>query len=243
MTTRSMLISIGAGLALAVLSAAAASAQTKSPAMTACSDQWSQMKTDNKIPSGTTWPKFWSQCSKDYAAAHPSDGSAPAVAPAAAAPAAAPTMAASAGKSPAMAACSDQWSQMKADNKVPSGTTWPKFWSQCSKDYAAAHPADGSAPAVAPAAAAPAPAAKTKAKSVADEAGVSVPADADSAASLGDKTKAKRELTPGQQAAVKRIRACGAEWQATKAAGKLPAGAKWPQYWSECNKRKKAAGM
>jgi hypothetical protein len=37
-----------------------------------------------------------------------------------------------------------------------------------------------------------------------------------------------------------RERACAAEWKADKAAGKIPAGMKWPQYWSACNKRKKA---
>lgn len=132
-------------------------------------------------------------------------------------------------KSPAMQACSEQWAQMKAANKVPAGTTWPKFWSQCSKDYAAAKTAP---PAAAPAAGAPA----------AMEDNVAVPADAAAAAGLNDGKK-KRELTAGQQAAIKRIRACGAEWQQTKAAGKLPAGAKWPQFWSDCNKRLKAAGQ
>jgi hypothetical protein len=47
----------------------------------------------------------------------------------------------------------------------------------------------------------------------------------------------------GRQAMVARERACGAEWKADKAAGKIPAGQKWPQYWSECDKRKKAQGM
>ena len=49
--------------------------------------------------------------------------------------------------------------------------------------------------------------------------------------------------TGGKAGEVTRIKACGAEWKADKAAGKVPAGQKWPQYWSECNKRKKAAGM
>ena len=31
--------------------------------------------------------------------------------------------------------------------------------------------------------------------------------------------------------------------EGSQAAGKIPAGQKWPQYWSECNKRKKAEGM
>ena len=47
----------------------------------------------------------------------------------------------------------------------------------------------------------------------------------------------------GRQAMVARERACGADWKADKAAGKIPAGMKWPQYWSECDKRKKAEGM
>jgi hypothetical protein len=47
----------------------------------------------------------------------------------------------------------------------------------------------------------------------------------------------------GRAAMVARMRACGAEWKSTKAEGKVPAGQKWPQFWSECNKRKKAEGM
>jgi len=49
--------------------------------------------------------------------------------------------------------------------------------------------------------------------------------------------------SPGHEAMVARERACGAEWKADKAAGKIQAGMKWPQYWSACNKRKKAEGM
>jgi hypothetical protein len=47
----------------------------------------------------------------------------------------------------------------------------------------------------------------------------------------------------GRQAEYARERACGADWKADKAAGKVPTGMAWPKYWSECNKRKKAAGM
>jgi len=46
----------------------------------------------------------------------------------------------------------------------------------------------------------------------------------------------------GRAAMVARMRACGADWKTAKAEGKT-AGQKWPQYWSECNKRKKAEGM
>ena len=75
-----------------------------------------------------------------------------------------------------------------------------------------------------PAAAAPAPAAPVTA----------APAPAVGAATAG-KT--------GRQAMIARERACGAEWKADKAAGRIPAGQKWPQFWSECDKRKKAQGM
>jgi hypothetical protein len=47
----------------------------------------------------------------------------------------------------------------------------------------------------------------------------------------------------GHAAEVARDRACAKEWKADKAAGKVPAGMKWPQYWSACDQRKKAAGM
>ena len=47
---------------------------------------------------------------------------------------------------------------------------------------------------------------------------------------------------PGRQAMIERERACGKEWREAKAAGKIQPGQKWPQYWSECNKRMKARG-
>jgi hypothetical protein len=53
----------------------------------------------------------------------------------------------------------------------------------------------------------------------------------------------KKPVSGGRQAEYARERACGAEWKAAKAAGTRPPGMKWPQYWSECNKRKKAEGM
>jgi hypothetical protein len=245
--------------------------------MTSCSDDWSKMKADNKVPAGESWPKFWSQCAKDYAAAHPDADATPA---AAAAPAAAPATAATpadtkvakaaakaeakaeaakakadaaaaataaapvavpaaktGGKSAAMEACSAEWAKMKAAGTVPAGQSWPKFWSQCAKDQAAANPAVD-----------PTPAAVTKAakavKPVEADEGIALP-DPEDAAKINTAatTAGKRPLTPGQQAAIVRIRACGAEWQANKKAGKLPEGAKWPQYWSDCNTRLKAKGQ
>ncbi|MFY9694581.1 MAG: hypothetical protein WAK35_12655, partial [Xanthobacteraceae bacterium] len=72
------------------------------------------------------------------------------------------------------------------------------------------------------------------------------PAAAAPAPAAAPKTAAepgKKPVSAGRQAMVARERACGADWKAAKAAGKIPAGQKWPQYWSECDKRKKAEGM
>jgi hypothetical protein len=54
--------------------------------------------------------------------------------------------------------------------------------------------------------------------------------------------KAKKPPTAGQIALRARLKKCGAEWRADKAAGKIEKGMKWPVYWSACNKRLKAAG-
>ena len=51
----------------------------------------------------------------------------------------------SAAKSPAMEACSKQWDDMKAAGKT-GGKTWPSFWSDCSKDFAAKNTTEAAAP-------------------------------------------------------------------------------------------------
>ena len=55
-------------------------------------------------------------------------------------------------------------------------------------------------------------------------------------------TSASGQGTPGQLAAQKRIRMCGAKWRAAKAADKIPGGMTWPQYWSQCNTALKDRG-
>src|ERR1700689_2447971 len=49
--------------------------------------------------------------------------------------------------------------------------------------------------------------------------------------------------SPGRQAYLARLHACSAEWKALKASGKRPEGQHWPQFWHECDGRKKAEGM
>jgi hypothetical protein len=50
-----------------------------------------------------------------------------------------------------------------------------------------------------------------------------------------------RQPSAGQLAVRERMKRCGAEWRQAKAAGGVPAGQKWPQYWSACNTRLKGA--
>jgi hypothetical protein len=58
-----------------------------------------------------------------------------------------------------------------------------------------------------------------------------------------DKKKgATKPQSPAMAAMHERQKKCGADWRAAKAAGKVEKGMKWPQYWSACNKRLKAAG-
>lgn len=120
-------------------------------------------------------------------------------------------------------ACKDEWQVNKAANQAAK-ITEKAYVTKCRADTAVAKPV--AAPAAAPAAAAPAAAPATAA-----------PAPKPAAAAK------PAPASGGKAAETARIKACGAEWKEAKAAGKVPAGQKWPQYWSECDKRKKAAGM
>jgi hypothetical protein len=116
-----------------------------------------------------------------------------------------------------MKECAAEWDKMKTA-KQTGGMKYRDFSKQCMAGTAAAP----SAPTAAPATAAPAPAATP------------APATTTAKPATG---------STGRQAMIARERACGAEWKTDKAAGKIQAGMKWPQYWSDCDKRKKAQGM
>ncbi|HTE76418.1 MAG TPA: hypothetical protein VK653_06710 [Xanthobacteraceae bacterium] len=115
-----------------------------------------------------------------------------------------------------MKECAAEWDKMKAA-KQTGGMKYRDFSKQCMAGGAAAAPA-------APTTAAPAPA--------------TTPTPAPATTTAKPATG-----SAGRQAMIARERACGAEWKADKAAGKIQAGMKWPQYWSDCDKRKKAQGM
>src|SRR5437764_12413693 len=106
-----------------------------------------------------------------------------------------------------MKECAAEWDKMKAAKQI-GGMKYRDFSKQCMAGTAAA-PA---APTAAPTTAAPAPPAATPA-----------PATTTAKPATG---------SAGRQAMIARERACGAEWKADKAAGKIQAGMKWPQYWS-----------
>ena len=130
-----------------------------------------------------------------------------------------------------MKACGAEWQAAKEAKKVKQGETWNSFLAECRKRHA---DDDDAVPPEPKAAAKPAAAPATAAKPAAAPATAAKPA----ANAPGEK-----QLTPGQLAARERIKKCGAEWTAAKEAGKIKAGQKWPQYWSDCNKRLKAAGQ
>ena len=113
-------------------------------------------------------------------------------------------------------ACQEEWKANEAANKAAK-ITEKDYVAKCRAEGAAAQPASKPAAAPAPKAAAPAPAETAKT------------------------TAAKPK--DGHAAEVARERACSKDWKADKAAGKVAAGMKWPEYWSECDKRKKAMGM
>ncbi|MBB6306192.1 hypothetical protein [Xanthobacter tagetidis] len=216
---------------------------------TLCAEEWKSAKAAGKLPAGATWPKYYSECAARLSAATPTATPAGAAAPPAAAPAAvakpAAAPAASAGYS-SQTLCAEEWKQAKASGKLPAGATWPKFYSDCAARLAAGTPAAAS-PAAAPAAAKPgapaaakpvsaAPASPAAAKPGTKPAATPAAVDDDE-----DTGEGVREPTPGQLAARERMKECGAQWRTQKEAGKIPDGQTWPQYWSACNKRLKAA--
>src|SRR4051812_23228660 len=111
----------------------------KSPAMESCSGDWKKMKGAGTIPSGQTWPKFWSQCAKDYAAAHPDQGVNDQNA---AVPAPAPTKKASSAKTSTVGesttgsgaekkACDAKWAENKSSTGAHGWHDYFQFMSKC----------------------------------------------------------------------------------------------------------------
>jgi hypothetical protein len=145
---------------------------------------------------------------------------------------------ASAASNDTMTACFEQYQSEKDAGTLPKGTIWTKFYTDCAarmkKGKAAATTASGK---------------KTKKAAVKSPAVEDTPGYVPPEPTANDKTAAVptkdasgKPLSASEIAFRKRIKECGAEWREDKAKGKMPAGEKWPQFWSACNTRLKKQG-
>jgi hypothetical protein len=119
--------------------------------------------------------------------------------------------------------CSTKYQAAKAAGTL-NGMKWNDFRkAQCGADAAAPPPAAAEKPAAPPPAMAP---------------------EKKTAAPMAPPAAAPEKAgSPGRQAYLARLHACSADWKTLKADGKRPEGMKWPQFWHECDQRKKAEGM
>ena len=205
------------------VTAPAAPATTASGSfMKDCSTAWKAMKANNTTPAGMTWKQFVAaKCVVPATAAAPAKATTAAVAP---------TTPATTASGSFMKDCSASWKAMKANNTTPAGMTWKQF-------VAAKCVVAGVAPAT------PAVAAKATTKATPVIVAPAEPSDTPDDKPLATADKNGKAFTPGQMAAHQRIRECANQWRGLKASNKLPAGTKWPQFWSACNKQLKAAGQ
>jgi hypothetical protein len=135
-----------------------------------------------------------------------------------------------------MTVCGGEYQAAKTANTL-GGKTWNQYLAECRTRHAA-QPATA-APAAAPAA----PAAATTTANPLKPAPATTAAPAAPAAATAAKPAADKPATDGRQAMLARERACGAEWKEKKVElRKADPKLKWPQFWSECNTRLKAAG-
>jgi hypothetical protein len=136
--------------------------------------------------------------------------------------------------------CNDEWAAMKASNSV-GDKKYADFRKECLARTAEAPAQTPAAPTAAPAAKPPKPPKAPKAAAAPAPAPATAPAPGAAPADASPGAAATKP-TDGRQAMYARERACGAEWKADKAAGKIEQGQTWPKYWSACNTRKKAEG-
>jgi outer membrane biosynthesis protein TonB len=145
--------------------------------------------------------------------------------------------------------CGSQYQAAKAANQL-NGQSWQEYLKACRAriaEPAAAPAAPTPAPAPAPTPApAPAPAPTPAPAPAQAPAPAAAPAPAPApmtAAPTPAPTKpaaAAKPASEGQAAMRAREKQCGAEWKAQKAElHKTHPAMKWPQFWSECNKRLK----
>ncbi|WP_395450853.1 hypothetical protein ACHMW7_14250 [Aminobacter sp. UC22_36] len=201
----------------------AASATAAQSTTKACSEQYQAAKTANTL-NGQKWPQFLSKCS-----AAMNNTAAPATVPAtkakqasALAPAnpkttrtAAAVSGTTAGHQTTQQICSSQYQAAKAAGTL-NGQKWSAFLSNCSASIKNDNEDASAAP--------------------------PEPNLASVKSAMATKSANGKPLTAGEVAFRQRIHECSIEWQSEKQAGTLPAGAKWPQFWSQCNTKLKAQG-
>jgi hypothetical protein len=155
--------------------------------------------------------------------------------------------------------CGSQYQAAKAANEL-KGQSWQDFLKACRARLAEQPKTEEPAPAAAAPPPAPAAAAPTPAPAPAPSAAAPAPtppaatpvnplkpttaAPAAPPASEGKAAKPAKPVSEGQAAMRAREKKCGAEWKAQKAElTKKDPKLKWPQYWSQCNKRLKESGQ
>ena len=222
---------LGLAALIAVSASAFMSGQASALSMADCSAKFKAAKAAG-TDAGAKWNDFRkAQCGTDAPAAT----MAKATAPAATTVAATTTAAATTPSGSFMQNCSATWKGMKKAKSVPAGMTFKDFLAaKCVAPVAGAAPAAPATPMAKTTAAAPAAPMVKPGTAV-----VEPPADG----TVPTVDKNGKPLSVKQIAMRTRERACGAEWRGLKAAGKTPVGMGWPQYWSACNKRMKAAGQ
>ena len=117
-----------------------------------------------------------------------------------------------------MKTCGAKYQAAKTAKTLPAGQTWNQFLAQCRASLPKTAAVAPSPPVVA---------------------ATAKPAPAPARVATAKPAKTPGQPTAAQAAMYARERQCGAQWRADKAAGKIPAGQTWPQYWSACNKRLK----
>lgn len=128
MISTKLILGAAAGLAFSAL-AGTAIAETNS-VQSQCSDMYKADKAANKLPTGQTWPQYYSACAAKLKASADTKTADTKTAPAA-------TADAGSGET-VMQQCSAQYKDDKAAKKVPAGQTWPQYYSACAARVKAA---------------------------------------------------------------------------------------------------------
>ncbi len=218
-------------------------ASANSSYMTACSAQWQHMKLAGTTPAGMKWNDFLKTCDGSAAARAPtavqktqnkvgSNSYKPVKSTQAPAPSNAVTPVHTAGGQTFMQACGAQWATMKSAGTIPAGMKWTSFLKTCSPGMTSTHAiALQTQTSTQPASR------KTTPQTARYRPGNNKTA---SAPVTNNAPAAGVAISQGQLAEQSRIKECGSEWKAAKAANTVPAGEAWPQFWSTCDARLKA---